>query len=130
MILSRNQAHGALFLVLAFAALGGLFGLLGAPFVAVVQIIVYAGAIMVLFIFVIMMINRREAGIPREKRKLDRWSAAVVLALVLLAEIAPGRPRPAVSRRGRRRRRRSTPADLGRLSVHELSLSLRDHLRS
>ena len=48
MIISKNQAYNALFLVLSFASLGGLFGLLGAPFMAVVQIIIYAGAIMVL----------------------------------------------------------------------------------
>jgi len=85
MILSKNQAYSALFLVLAFVCLGGLFGLLGAPFMAVVQIIIYAGAIMVLFIFVIMMINLRE-GISREKKK---WTIAlsVVLALVLLLEL-------------------------------------------
>jgi NADH-quinone oxidoreductase subunit J len=85
MIISKNQAYSALFLVLAFACLGGLFGLLGAPFMAVVQIIIYAGAIMVLFIFVIMMINLRE-GISREKKK---WTIAlsVVLALVLFIEL-------------------------------------------
>ncbi len=85
MILSKNQAYSALFLVLAFAGLGGLFGLLGAPFMAVVQIIIYAGAIMVLFIFVIMMINLRQ-GISSEKKK---WTIVLsgVLALVLLLEL-------------------------------------------
>jgi NADH-quinone oxidoreductase subunit J len=85
MILSKNQAYSALFLVLAFVCLGGLFGLLGAPFMAVVQIIIYAGAIMVLFIFVIMMINLRQ-GLSPEKKK---WTIAlsVVLALVLLLEL-------------------------------------------
>jgi len=85
MILSKNQAYSALFLVLAFTCLGGLFGLLGAPFMAVVQIIIYAGAIMVLFIFVVMMINLRE-GIAPEKKK---WTIAlsVVLALILLMEL-------------------------------------------
>ena len=85
MILSKNQAYSALFLVLAFTCLGGLFGLLGAPFMAVVQIIIYAGAIMVLFIFVVMMINLRE-GLASEKKK---WTIAlsVVLALVLLLEL-------------------------------------------
>ncbi len=69
MILSRDQAHSALFLVLAFAALGGLFGLLDAPFVAAVQVLIYAGAIMVLFIFVIMMINLRKAVAPKRKNR-------------------------------------------------------------
>lgn len=85
MILSKNQAYSALFLVLAFVCLAGLFGLLGAPFMAVVQIIIYAGAIMVLFIFVIMMINLRQ-GLSPEKKK---WTIAlsIVLALVLLLEL-------------------------------------------
>ncbi len=85
MILSRNQAHGALFLVLAFTCLGGLFGLLDAPFIAAVQIIIYAGAIMVLFVFVIMMINL-EQGIAPEKK---RWTLGLsaVLTIFLLAEL-------------------------------------------
>jgi len=85
MIVSRNQAHNALFLVLAFASLGGVFGLLDAPFVAVVQVIIYAGAIMVLFLFAIMMINLRE-GLPPERKKAVRVLAAA-LGAVLLAEL-------------------------------------------
>ncbi len=85
MVVSRNQAHNALFLVLAFASLGGLFGLLDAPFVAVVQVIIYAGAIMVLFIFAIMMINLRE-GLPPERKKPVRLLAGL-LGAVLLAEL-------------------------------------------
>ena len=85
MILSRNPAYAALWLVPGFAALGGLFGLLGAPFAAAVQVIIYAGAIMVLFLFVLMTIDVR-AGLPREKRKAA-LAAAAGLALLLLAEI-------------------------------------------
>jgi NADH-quinone oxidoreductase subunit J len=85
MIISRNQAYSALYLVLAFAALGGLFGLLDAPFIAAVQIIIYAGAIMVLFIFVIMLVNLQR-GIPPARKK---WAGilASALAVVLLAEL-------------------------------------------
>jgi len=85
MIVSRNQAYNALFLVLAFAAMGGLFGLLGAPFMAVVQIIIYSGAIMIVFIFVLMMINLRQ-GISPEKRE---WTIglAVLIAVILCGEI-------------------------------------------
>ncbi len=86
MIISRNQAHNALFLVLAFASLGGLFGLLDAPFAAAVQVLVYAGAIMVLFLFAIMMFNLREPP-PREKRTL-RAVLTTALGIVLLAELA------------------------------------------
>jgi len=114
MIISKNQAYSALFLVLAFSCLGGLFGILGAPFMAVVQIIIYAGAIMVLFIFVIMMINLGK-GISPERKK---WTLAVsaVIAVVLLAEIVfailgalPTMPYTAASSSG------TSPTDIGRL---------------
>lgn len=85
MIISKNQAYNALFLILAFTCLGGLFALLEAPFIAVVQIIIYAGAIMVLFIFVIMMINVRH-GIPPEKKKWTMY-LSLVLAVVLIIEL-------------------------------------------
>lgn len=80
MIISKNQAYNALFLIVAFSSIGGLFGLLNAPFIAVVQIIIYAGAIMVLFIFVIMMINVQDV-IPPDKRK---WTLYLSLGLAFL----------------------------------------------
>jgi NADH-quinone oxidoreductase subunit J len=85
MIITRNQAHAALFLVVAFAGMGGLFGLLDAPFVAAVQIIIYAGAIMVLFLFVIMMISLERGVGPAKKT----WTVvlAAALGVVLLAEL-------------------------------------------
>jgi NADH-quinone oxidoreductase subunit J len=86
MIISRNQAYNALFLIVAFASMGGLFGLLEAPFIAVVQIIIYAGAIMVLFIFVIMMINVRK-GFPPERKKWTLY-LSLGLAVVLVIELA------------------------------------------
>ncbi len=86
LILSRNQAHSALFLVLAFTSLGGLFGLLDAPFIAAVQILIYAGAIMVLFIFVIMMINLEQGIAPEKKRWTLGLSAG--LAVFLFVELA------------------------------------------
>jgi NADH-quinone oxidoreductase subunit J len=84
-LISRNQAYTALFLVLALSGLAGLFGLLDAPFIAVVQLIIYAGAIMVLFIFVIMLIRLPE-GIPPEKKK-GTIIVAVVLGLALGIEV-------------------------------------------
>lgn len=56
-IAQRNPIYSVLLLILSFGALSGLYVLLEAPFVAVVQIIVYAGAIMVLFLFVVMLLN-------------------------------------------------------------------------
>ena len=85
MIVSRDRAHSVLFLVLAFAALAGVFGLLDAPFVAAVQVLIYAGAIMVLFVFVIMMIDQRD-GRGIEKKKSVGILAAV-LAITLFAEL-------------------------------------------
>ncbi|UCE42808.1 MAG: NADH-quinone oxidoreductase subunit J [Candidatus Aminicenantes bacterium] len=113
MIISKDQAYNALFLIVAFVCMGGLFALLEAPFIAAVQIIIYAGAIMILFIFVIMMINLRKGVGPEKKR----WTVyfAVVIAFVLIAELVltvKGTLEPissaAVEKLG-------NPTDLGRL---------------
>jgi NADH-quinone oxidoreductase subunit J len=53
----RNPMYSVLLLIVSFGALSGLYILLGAPFVAAIQIIIYAGAIMVLFLFVVMLLN-------------------------------------------------------------------------
>jgi NADH-quinone oxidoreductase subunit J len=63
----RNPIHSVLLLIASFGALSGLYVLLDAPFVAVIQIIVYAGAIMVLFLFVVMLLNA-----PVEETELDQ----------------------------------------------------------
>ena len=66
----RNPIYSVLLLIASFAALAGLYVLLDAPFAAVVQIIVYAGAIMVLFLFVVMLLNvpqENEPGVFRIK---------------------------------------------------------------
>jgi len=85
MIISRNPAYSALFVVLAFAGTAGLFGLMDAPFIAVVQIIIYAGAILVLFVFVIMMVDIKQ-GLPPEKKK-GAALAAGFLGIFLLGEL-------------------------------------------
>ena len=59
MVTARNPLHGVLWLVVAFLGLSGLFGGMGADFLAAVQILVYAGAILVLFLFVVMLLNLR-----------------------------------------------------------------------
>jgi len=116
MIISKNQAYNALLLILAFASLGGLFGLLDAPFIAVVQIIIYAGAIMVLFIFVIMMVNVRY-GIPPEKKKWTLYLSlglAVVLVIELILSL-----KGAFSLPGSAALDKTSPADLGRVLFTE-----------
>jgi NADH-quinone oxidoreductase subunit J len=65
-IAQRNPMYSVLLLITSFGALSGLYVLLDAPFVAVTQIIVYAGAIMVLFLFVVMLLNA-----PHEETELD-----------------------------------------------------------
>lgn len=81
---ARNPIYSALGLLLNFCMLGALYILLGAPFLGLVQVIVYAGAVMVLFLFALMLVGERRGGPVRV-------SAAavfgVVLALVLLAEV-------------------------------------------
>jgi NADH-quinone oxidoreductase subunit J len=72
MLLSRNAVHSALFLVLNFAVVAVFFLLLGAPFIAMAQVTVYAGAIMVLFLFVIMllgaeMLRQQETALPWQR---------------------------------------------------------------
>lgn len=85
-VLGRNAVHSALWLVLVFFCFGGLYVLLRADFVAAVQIIVYAGAIMVLFLFVIMLlrVDRAEDLLPRHR--LQRL-VGVLLGFGLLAGI-------------------------------------------
>src|SRR3989449_2626959 len=77
LILQRHPIHSALSLIVVMVALAGLYLLLGAEFIAAVQIIVYAGAIMVLFVFVIMLLN---AGVEA-RTNLSRMARYVGLPL-------------------------------------------------
>src|SRR5258706_7043973 len=65
MVTARNPLYGVLWLVVSFLGLAGIFGGLGADFLAAVQILVYAGAILVLFLFVIMLLNLRPGDVQR-----------------------------------------------------------------
>jgi NADH-quinone oxidoreductase subunit J len=78
----RNPIYSALFLVIVFAAMSFLFLLLGADFLGFMQLLVYAGAIMVLYLFVIMLINPREGDLPDESGAGDRVFAGGTAALV------------------------------------------------
>ena len=86
LILQRHPIHSALSLIVVMVALAGLYLLQGAEFIAAVQIIVYAGAIMVLFIFVIMLLNAGE----EERTNLSSMArfVGVPLGVVFLAEVA------------------------------------------
>jgi NADH-quinone oxidoreductase subunit J len=80
-ITRKNAVHSALALILTLLALAGLYLMLYAPFVAGVQIILYAGGIMVLFLFVIMLVNLERA--QKEEQYNQQWLAGVLAALAL-----------------------------------------------
>lgn len=85
-VVSRNAVHALLYLIVSFLALAVIFFVLGAPFAAALEVIVYAGAIVVLFVFVVMMLNAAEA--ESEYRQLlspGAWIGPSLLALALLA---------------------------------------------
>ena len=94
LIIAREPIHSALSLILVMVALAVLYLLLGAEFIAAVQIIVYAGAIMVLFVFVIMLLN---AGVEERTdwSKLAKY-AGLPLGGFLLLELAYWLARPAI----------------------------------
>ena len=85
LIVVHEPIHSALSLILVMMSLAVLYLLLGAPFVAAIQILVYAGAIMVLFVFVIMLLNAGEEE-RTDWSKIAKW-IGFPLGLVLLAEI-------------------------------------------
>src|SRR5437762_7172255 len=86
MVLARNAVHSALLLIVNFFTLAVFFLVLGSPFLFVVQIIVYAGAIMVLFLFVIMLLGVDREENLRERIAGQRW-VAVALGAGLVAEV-------------------------------------------
>jgi len=73
MVTSRNAVVAACWLIFAFLAAAGIFALLAAPFVAILQILIYAGAIMMLYVFVIMLINVRESMAERQWQRQARF---------------------------------------------------------
>lgn len=90
MVITRyHPVHALLYLVVSFMAVAMIFVTLGAPFAAVLEVIIYAGAIMVLFIFVVMMLNLGKDTALQEKEWLQPkvWLGPSILALVLLAEM-------------------------------------------
>jgi NADH-quinone oxidoreductase subunit J len=94
---SRNPVTSAMFLVLTIVSLAGLFVLLHAFFLAAVQVLVYAGAVMVLFLFVIMLLDLKE----EERRKVTRfgWAAGLVLAAALASIVIHATASPTVQTR-------------------------------
>ena len=90
MVITRYKPiHALLYLVVSFLAVSMIFLSLGAPFVAALEVIVYAGAIIVLFIFVVMMLNLGQDTAAQEKQWLQPkiWIGPSLLALALLVEM-------------------------------------------
>ncbi len=77
MVASRNSVVAACWLIFGFLNAAGIFALLSAPFLAILQVLVYAGAIMVLFLFVIMMLQ--DPVLPAESEGPRRWVWPLVL---------------------------------------------------
>ncbi|HQU35654.1 MAG TPA: NADH-quinone oxidoreductase subunit J [Anaerolineales bacterium] len=86
MLFSRNAVYSALYLVLNFVTVAVFYLLLGAPFIAMAQVTVYAGAIMVLFLFVIMLLGAE--GLPKSQVLPWQKPLAVGLTILLFAEAA------------------------------------------
>ncbi len=89
-ITELHAVHALLYLVVSLLAVAVVFLSLGAPFMAALEVIIYAGAIVVLFLFVVMMLNLGRAAIAQERRWLGplMWVGPAILLLVLLTEIA------------------------------------------
>src|SRR5436189_1337268 len=86
-IVSPNPVNSAMFLVLTIASLAGLFVLLNAFFLAAVQVLVYAGAVMVLFLFVIMLLDLKD----EQRRKIRKFSLALAILAVGAIALLLGR---------------------------------------
>jgi len=89
-LLQVNAVHALIYLVVSLLSVALVFFTLGAPLVAALEVIIYAGAIMVLFLFVLMTVNRGLEDIEREQGWLGArwaWLGAAVLAGILLVEL-------------------------------------------
>src|SRR5213079_2077203 len=98
-VTTKDTVHSVLFLVLDFLFVAGLYVLLGAQFLAAIQVLVYAGGIVVLYLFVVMLVNLKrppeEYSDPRRRSMLGfALSAAVLLELGAIALWSRGNPAP------------------------------------
>jgi NADH-quinone oxidoreductase subunit J len=86
-VTARNTVHSIMFLVVDFLFIAGLYVLLGAQFLAVIQVVVYAGGIVVLYLFVVMLVNLKRPPEAHQDRR-RRGRLGLIVALVVLAELA------------------------------------------
>ncbi len=84
-----NAVHALLYLIVSLLSISVIFFILGAPFIAALEVIVYAGAIMILFVFVVMMLNQGKESLKQEKEwfKIKNWIGPSILSLILLIEL-------------------------------------------
>ncbi|MDA8241467.1 MAG: NADH-quinone oxidoreductase subunit J [Nitrospiraceae bacterium] len=90
MVITRvNAVHALLYFIVSLLSVAVIFFVLGAPFIAALEVIIYAGAIMVLFVFVIMLLNIGSEAAEKEKQLLSpqAWTGPASLAAVLLGEL-------------------------------------------
>jgi NADH-quinone oxidoreductase subunit J len=90
MVITRLDAvHALLYLIVSLLSVAVIFFTLGAPFVAALEVIVYAGAIIVLFVFVVMMLNLGPEAVAQERQWLQPrvWIGPTILAVILAAEL-------------------------------------------
>jgi NADH-quinone oxidoreductase subunit J len=86
-ITGKNAIHSLLFLIVSLLSVSVIFYIIGAPFIAALEVIIYAGAVMVLFIFVIMILNvGMEGATERKWMKPKMWIIPSLLALILLID--------------------------------------------
>src|SRR5512139_3038826 len=88
-ITQRNAVHALLYLIVSLLSVALVFYTLGAPFIAALEVVIYAGAIMVLFLFAIMILNLGPQAREQESQWLraSAWVGPAVLAIILLAEL-------------------------------------------
>jgi NADH-quinone oxidoreductase subunit J len=88
-ITSVNAVHALLYFIVSLFSSAVMFYLLGAPFVAALEVIVYAGAIIVLFLFAVMLLNLGKRGVDEERRlmKPSTWIGPALLAAILVGEM-------------------------------------------
>lgn len=85
-----NAVHALLYLIVSLLSVAIVFFVIGAPFIAALEVIIYAGAIMVLFVFVVMMLNLgpKATEMERQLQRGSMWVGPSILALILIAEVA------------------------------------------
>lgn len=88
MLAQTHAVHALLYLIVSLLGVAIVFYTLGAPFVAALEVIIYAGAIMVLFVFVVMLLNLGEQAARAERALLapSMWAGPLILAAILIAE--------------------------------------------